>query len=189
MFRPRPLALGGSKMFRRHLSSRSLIALASATLLLGLLPVLPVAADAPAGVRARDVSVAMDKSTTVELPITASHVALHWHGNRHAKVSVELDSNAGSFTQPIPVEAVDSPAWVDESYGGVLWTGGASNVRVTSDAHLGRVSIVAIDASTPKISLKQRQTVATAAVNQPPIVTRSGWGADESLRFDSSGNE
>src|SRR4051794_20460381 len=56
---PRPLALGGSKMFRRHLSSRSLIALASATLLLGLLPVLPVAADAPAGVRARDVSVAM----------------------------------------------------------------------------------------------------------------------------------
>jgi uncharacterized protein with LGFP repeats len=28
-----------------------------------------------------------------------------------------------------------------------------------------------------------------SAVPQPPVIPRSGWGADESLRFDSSGNE
>jgi hypothetical protein len=176
-------------MFRRYLSSRSLIALAGAALLLGILPVLPVVADAPAGVRARDVSLTMDTSATVDLPITASHVALHWHGNRHANVFVQLSSDGTTFGQPVPVETVDAPESVAESYGGVLWTGGASAVRVSSDVRLGRVSIVAIDASSTKTTLKPSQTGAVATVNQPAVVTRAGWGADESLRFNSSGNE
>ena len=41
--------------------------------------------------------------------------------------------DATNFGPPIAVEAVDSPESVAETYGGVLWTGGVSTVRVSSD--------------------------------------------------------
>jgi len=77
-------------------------------------------------------------------------------------------------------------------------------VRVRSDVVLPRVKVLALsdrrelsgtDARRAKAATAAPTTVApaldatTSAVAQPVVIPRSGWGADESLRFDSSGNQ
>ena len=77
-------------------------------------------------------------------------------------------------------------------------------VRVRSDVVLPRAKVLALsdrrelsgaDARRAKAATAAATTVApaldatTSAVAQPVVIPRSGWGADESLRFDSSGNQ
>src|SRR5829696_2184343 len=77
--------------------------LMAASMLLLLAPAMPVASRAPANVVGREVATSIQRSRVVELPMLASHVALHWGGNHDALVSVAFSADGARFTPPLGV--------------------------------------------------------------------------------------
>jgi hypothetical protein len=169
--------------------------------LVAVLPALPAFGRQPVGVVGREVSTSVVRSSVVELPLTASHVALNWRGAPSAKVTVAFSSDGATFTHDLAVEHDDrgrggstsasvAGAHDDRVFGGVLWTEDARFARVTSDRPIARLNVVAINANSPtKTAGPASQHSASAAVDQPDVLTRAEWAADESFRFDESGTE
>jgi N-acetylmuramoyl-L-alanine amidase/Bacterial Ig-like domain len=165
-------------------------------LALSVLPVLRVAAEGPVHVKARDVVTSVAHTRIVPLPITASHVAVHWTGSPDANVTIAFGNTPRAMGEDLDVGRDEESLPGDpETYSSVLWTGGVRFARLTSDRPLAHVTVVAIDAGTEGSVVDAVAgalgggAVADAAVPQPTIISRAGWGADESLRFDSSGAE
>ena len=177
--------------------SRFMVPFLVAALLTLLAPALRVEArgpraggDAPVATLAREVSQAIDGEATVALPLAASHVALHWAGHHDASVAVAFSTDGATFGSPVAVahDEVGEQRGNGETYGAVMVAGGATHVRVTTDRTLPRVSVLAMDSTAPETgwSIGLGGT-ASAAVAQPSVISRAGWGADESLRYDASG--
>ena len=190
------LQLGDPPIAARLSFLRSLAPLLAAVSLLGLAPALPqlpaAAARVPEAVTVTSAEVTADVATArlVALPLDASHVALHWRGNHHASVRVQFSVDGTNFGAPQsvePDEAERDGTTTGETYSGVMYTGGATYVRISSDRPLGRVVVVAIDSrastTTRAVRIAVNPYVAAAAIDQPAIISRAAWGADESLRF------
>ena len=165
--------------------------------LLGVLPALPAFGRQPVGVVGREVSTSVVRSSVVELPLSASHVALHWRGVPAAELTAAFSTDGAAFTEAEPVEHDDrargngsTKTHDDHVFGGVVWTQNARFVRVSSDRPVAQLAVVAINARAATRSIAPNgEHVAAAAVDQPGVLTRAEWGADESLRFISDGNE
>lgn len=186
---PRVRHLGATVNIRLHYPGAA-VALGAALLALGLAPALPLAGHSQVGIRGREVSVSVDRSRVLNLPLVASHVALRWTGSPQADVTISLSSDGTTFGAPIAVEPADGPTdRAAETYGGVIWAGAARAIAIHSDVPLGRATVVAIDSRTQDRLAPAITYTAAAAVAQHAVITRYGWGADESLRFDSSGSE
>jgi hypothetical protein len=180
---------------RRRLSRAIPAGLVAAALVTSLLPALPALGKAdPVKVTGREVVTSVEKQRTVPLPIAASHVALRWSGDHEAQVTVAFGTRPNELGEEVPVGHVEGAEHDDvgdeaEAVSGVLWTGGARFARVTTDRPLGKVTVVAIDARADVGFVEGGVAIANAAMSQPNVISRAGWGADESLRFDSGGNE
>jgi hypothetical protein len=141
---------------------------------------------------------------TFHLRRPATHVALHWDGHRAARLEAAFARRHGRFGawQRVRLDEVGLARPGDETYGAIMVARRARFVRVRSDVALPRVRVLALGdvgelsgadrserraASAPAGAAPLAAT--TAAVPQPAVIPRSGWGADESLRFDSSGSE
>ena len=126
------------------------------------------------------------------LPFPARHVALYWAGNPDALVTVALSPDGVRFGAPVKVEhdEVGMQRGNGETYGAILPAGGATSARVTSDRPLGRLTILALteDAATVQKAELPKNPAGAQTVD-PGVVPRSGWNADESLRFDRRGKE
>jgi hypothetical protein len=167
-----------------------MVALIAALLTVGVAPALPIVASTPVGVNAREVAITIDRASTIHLPLLASHVAVHWSGNPDAHVLIALSADGTSFGASIHLETIDTrDTRQTETFSGVIWTGGVRAVRIASDVSIGRATVVAIDARTSARSTRTSPYVAAAAAEQPGVISRAGWDADESLRFDAAGNE
>ncbi len=176
--------------FQRPLAALALSA-AVAGLLIAAEPSLPALTAGPVDVVAREVAVSIDRVTVVPLPIAASDVALHWDGNPDARIQIAFADATGQFGQDVPIDR-DEAGEVrggSETYGDVIWSAGARLVRVTSDRPIGRLTVVAFQADGPARQVLASGPVVAAAVGQPSIITRAGWGANEALRFDAAGHE
>jgi hypothetical protein len=176
--------------FQRPLAAFAL-SVATAGLLIAALPSLPTLTAGPVDVVAREVTVSIDRVQVVALPIAASDVALHWGGAPDANVRIAFADAAGQFGEEVAVdrdEAGESLA-NGETYGDVMWAAGSRQVRVTSDRPIGRLTVLAFQADGPARLVLASGPVVAAAVSQPAIITRAGWGANESLRFDAGGHE
>ena len=186
----------------RRPARAALAGLVTALILTSILPALPAFARGPIKVTGKHVETTVDHQRLVPLPITASHVALSWRGAPDAVVSVAFGMQPNALGEEVPLGAVDADEAPDDvdlhgkgrtqaamTASDVLWTGGARFVRVTSDRPLGKVTVTAIDAQADKGLQPFSANVASAAVDQPNILPRAAWGADEDLRFDSGGHE
>jgi len=126
------------------------------------------------------------------LPFPARHAALYWAGNPEAVVTVAFTTDGTRFTAPVTVEhdEVGMQRGNGETYGAVLPAGGATSARVTSDRPLGRLTILALteESATVERTEVPRNPAGAQTVDQD-VVPRSGWNADESLRFDRRGRE
>jgi hypothetical protein len=175
-----------------------------AALLTSLTPALPTLASGPVKVVGRHVQTSVDHQRLVPLPIDASHVALKWRGAPDAHLLVAFGERPNALGEDVPLDVVDpdeapddadvpatarAAAAATDNYSDVIWTGGARFVRVTTDRPIGRLTVIAIDAKKDAGIAPAPANVASAAVDQPAIVSRAGWGADESLRFDAGGHE
>lgn len=176
--------------FQRPLAALAL-SVSIAGLLIAALPSLPALTPGPVDVVAREVAVSIDRVQIVPLPIAASDVALHWSGAADAKIAIAFAGASGQFGEDVPVGRDEAGENLDtgETYGDVIWAAGSSLVRVTSDRPIGRLTVLAFKSDGPAHQVLTSGPVVAAAVGQPAVITRAGWGASESLRFDAGGHE
>jgi len=151
-------------------------------------------ADAAGGTtKARSVSASVVRTKTFRLPAPATHVALHWRGQRQARVRVAFSVDGVAFgpTRPVELDEVGERARDSETYGAVMVATGARAVRVWTSRPLTRLTVLALtdQGYATSSAFLPRALSSLAALAQPAVIPRSGWGADESLRFDSTGKE
>ena len=129
-------------------------------------------------------------ATTYELARAASHVAVYWRGSSKANVTVAFSRDGKHFGSPRKVQIDDSGIGRKPgiTFGTVMLARGATAVKVRSDRPLEKLTVLSLtDRGKPAPSKPAAHSAAATA--QPTVTPRSGWGADESLRYDSSGNE
>jgi hypothetical protein len=163
--------------------------------------VLVVAAASTQPAAAADGTVSVSRSVgrvrTVVLPRAVTNVAVHWRGAASARVRVALSRDGRRFgrSRPVLLDEVGEATRDGETYGAVMAAHGSRVVRIWSNRPLRRVTVVGfLDRAPPRSSVALPFSTAaamtsSAAVAQPAVIPRSGWGADESLRFDATGKE
>jgi hypothetical protein len=127
---------------------------------------------------------------TFRLPRRATHVAVYWRGQRGARVWVALSRDGRSFGrfQRVSLDELGARRANGTTYGNLIVAPGARAVRVTADRRLSRLTVLDLsDRGRPAPRAPSARSA--TAVSQPTVIPRSGWGADESLRFDSTGKE
>jgi hypothetical protein len=157
-----------------------------AAIVLAAVSVRRVEAGSTTRIVGRQVSGSVDRVRTFELPLAPHHVALHWRGKRSARVRVAFSDDGTSFgrARKVALDEVGEQRRNGETYGAVMAAGGARTVRVYSDRRLARLTVLAM--ADGRRQVRRRWRIggdASAAVDQPPVISRAGWGADESLRF------
>jgi hypothetical protein len=152
-----------------------------------LLGAQPVSA-ARAGTVAYEASAVVASVRTFPLPRPATNVAVHWFGQPTAHVRVAFSPDGVRFGKPrlVLLDELGEGRRTAETYGAVMSARGARAVRVWSDRPLRRLTILALTDRGPPARPPFRMLAAT---EQPAAISRAGWGADESLRFDSTGKE
>ena len=135
---------------------------------------------------------------TFALSRAVGHVAVHWRGHPRALVRVALSRDGRTFGgwQRVQLDETGIGARRGETYGAVMTASAARAVRVSSNMPIRRLSVVGfVDGGGPAPQLRPLRTTllsstsVSAGVAQPSVIPSSGWGADESLRFDSTGKE
>jgi N-acetylmuramoyl-L-alanine amidase len=171
---------------------RPFIAAVAAAMMLSILaPMAPRVEPGPVKVRAAEVTEAVDGQRDFSVSRDSTHVAVHWRGSPDAVVRVSFSTDGRTFTKPTPVELDDeSGAPADgETYGTLMGVEGVTVVRVSTDRPLDKVTVLALNASGAQPLPLGVGAVADAGTDIPPIISRSQWGADETLRFDPAGDE
>lgn len=131
------------------------------------------------------------QAQTLLLPAPAHDVALHWQGGSQARVRVSLSSDGRHFGLPVDSgrDEVGGQRGDGRTYGALLPARRAVAVRITSDRLLKDITVVSLADGARTVRHVRRPLGAEAAVAQPAVIARSSWGADESLRKDSTGKE
>jgi hypothetical protein len=159
-----------------------------AALLIG--PTAASADAAPAtGTAARQLSSSLSGVRTFALGSGTTHIAVHWRGSSAVRVRVALSRDGRRFgaAHTVALDELGEQLHNGESYGAVTPARGVKAVRVWSNRRLSRVSVLVLR---DRGGRARRQGVASAATaSQPAVISRAGWGADESLRYDSTGKE
>ena len=127
-------------------------------------------------VRAANIVTSVTTQRTVTLPFPAHHVAVHWRGHPEAVVA----------TNGIDVgrDEVGEQRDDGETYGAVQYVGHVTQLDIATDRPLDRVTVVAMTDGVKKVvrEVVPRRAFAADNVGQPGIISRAGWGADESKR-------
>ena len=129
-------------------------------------------------------------------PWPAFAIAPHWSGKERPGAAIEVTTSADGerWSEPLTVgEDGDSgrPGKDGRRYGPLIMTGPASFVRYRSYNADGRPAAIRglaweyLDVSVGPGSLSSEQDAAATPVAEPAFISRSAWGADESLRFQN----
>ena len=124
----------------------------------------------------------------VVLPAGTTHFALHWRRSPGARIVFRLSRDGRRFgrVRSVLLDELAEGRGGREVYGSVTLARGARAVRVLVSRPVRRVSVLTLREGH---STRAAPVASAASISQPPIVLRAGWGADERLRFDSSGKE
>jgi hypothetical protein len=178
----------GSVLLNTFSMSRRLLGVAAGIVIWPtLLGAQPTSAARP-GTIAYETSAAVASVRTFSLPRPATDVAVHWFGQRAAHVRIAFSPDGVRFGKRrlVLLDELGEGRRAGETYGAVMSALGARAVRVWSNRPLRRLTILALTDRGPSAQPSLRAFAATA---QPAVIPRAGWGADESLRFDSTGKE
>lgn len=112
-----------------------------------------------------------------------SLVGLKWTGKAPAKAEIRHRKADGSWAEWTTVDPATDSADVGKRSKGSepIWTGRADTVQVRSD-EVQRLRLVTVDPGSSPVDA-QLSGAGTQAANpdRPAVVSRAGWGADESL--------
>jgi hypothetical protein len=162
------------------------MAVAAALLFTAVAPALSAEVGGPIRVEASESTTTVIGSRDFILADGTSHVAVHWPGEPSAGVTLAFSSDGLTFgaAGAVEIDEVGAARGDGETYGTLVDATGMRYLRVTTDRPLADFSVLALDAggeAVPPLGMAAR-----AAVPAPAVIPRSGWGADESLRFDSN---
>jgi uncharacterized protein with LGFP repeats len=120
-------------------------------------------------------------------------VALRWSGAAPSGVQVQAQRADGRWGPWLDLDEQDEPDGPDTGSAGgsePLWVGPSTALRVRS-AQAGGLSVVLIDpgaraadAALGGGAAARSDAAGAAAVAQPAVISRAGWGADETIRTD-----
>jgi len=132
---------------------------------------------------AHQVSASVSATRTLRLREGAQYVAAFWRGNPHAQVTLAFSHDGTHFDEPIGAgrDELGLQRSNGTTYGAIHDAGGALTVRVVTDRPLARVTILGMsdgDFTTHRTMAAPAGQAAQAATTQPPVESRSGWGAD-----------
>ena len=132
-------------------------------------------------------------SVVKHLPFGASNVAVYWPGQPDATVTIAFSHDGRHFSQPVDVgrDELGEQRHNGMTYGALLPANGATAIRVTSDKVIARLRVLGLLDRVKAIVRRLTPAVVPPVVGpkQPPVISRSEWGADESLRFEANGAE
>jgi N-acetylmuramoyl-L-alanine amidase len=135
---------------------------------------------------ARAASAAVSTARTFHSAHAVTHLAVYWRGHRTASVRVAMSRDGRHFGRRRAVSLDDAARPSRETWGAVMTAYGVRAVRVYTDRPLPRLTVLWLrDRGGPP----RATALAAAAVSQPKVIPRVDWGADESLRYDSTGKE
>src|SRR5436190_1062376 len=114
-----------------RLPARLLLLMLAAAALFVALGVHRVNAGTTTKIVARQVSGAVDRSRTFELPIDAQNIAVHWRGARDAHVRVATGGDAQSLgpSEPVTLDEIGEQRRNGETYAAVMPAPGARAVK------------------------------------------------------------
>ncbi len=143
----------------------------------------------PVKVHASESTAALEHEGTFDLPGGTTHFAIHWTGHSNAQLTVASSSDGSVFgpASVVEIDEVGSSRGDGETYGAVTPASGVAAIRLTTSEPLDAVSILTLDAANQVTIPLGIGAVAAGAGELPPVISRSAWGADESIRFDSQG--
>lgn len=159
---------------------------------LSVIPTTTVQAELVHHTRAAEAAGPLDGLEIRALPFPTRHAALYWAGNPDAVVTVAFSANGVSFGPAVTVEHDEVGMQRDDgrTYGALVPANNAVVARVTTDRPLGRLTVLALADDVTSVS---RTVVpkgqAGAQTSTDGVVSRAGWNADETLRFDRRGTE
>lgn len=105
-------------------------------------------------------------------------VAVQWTGTTPTGIQIQARRAAGHWGQWLDVEELDGPDRGRVAGSEPLWVGHSTALRVRSKGNeeLAGLSVVLIDPGT------RSGDPAAASPLQPAVISRAGWGADETIR-------
>lgn len=132
--------------------------------------------------RAHDRTQEIDGEAVYLIPFPASHAAVYWEGDPEAAVTAAFSSDGTTFGPPVRVAQDEIGAYRRDgrTYAALMRTEKAVAVRVAADRNLRSVSVLAMADGERVVSYDFIDQIATA-VTMPPVISRAGWGCDESL--------
>ena len=171
---------------RRPLAAMALSLVIAASAVAALPILRGIASGGGVQVASGQVEVSVDRQQLVRLPIRASHVALRWTGASDVVMSIAVGRTRDRLSEEIPIGS-DADARPTEglNYSDVIWADGARFARITTDRPIEHLTVVAMD--TDESRGVDESGVVSAAVNAPAVITRAGWGADESYSENAGG--
>jgi hypothetical protein len=182
---------------RRSFVARLLAGATLAALVVPSMPVFRAAIDHGVDTRSSAVAITLEGERLVRLPIAASHVSMHWAGAPGAHLTLNLGRTRDQLSEDIELGAdEDAEPPADDgavgaaaaiSFSDVIWADGARWARIRSDRPIERLTVVAMDTDDDRGI--DEAGVVDAAVNQPAVITRAGWGANEDYSHNSGGYE
>ena len=145
-------------------------------------------ADEPVETGAVELAATVDGSRTFTLTSPASHLAVHWAGEPEARVTIALSTDGVTFgtSEDVEIDEAGEGLGDGRTYGMLIVATDVVAARVTTDRPLA-VELLVLDTRRDEASAWGIGGRTAAAVEQPWIIPRAGWGADESLRFNESG--
>lgn len=149
-----------------------------------LVPV-PLAWSAP---RVQLAELAAGAARVLPLPFQPSHLGVRWEGSEEAGVEVRTALVPGVWGPWQPVAVAHDLGDPDRGQvlSGLLRADGARYAQARAHGDARHLTVVAIDAvGGPRRLVRARPAAAAAPAAQPPVIPRSRWGADESMRRGS----
>jgi hypothetical protein len=166
---------------------RTAVVLTAAVPLTWLLLAQPTAYATSTSVRtdAHTASASAVRSVVLRLAASAADVAAFWRGAPAAHVSLAFSPDGVTFGAAVDAgrDEAGEQRRNGVTYGAIRSAGGAVAVRVTSDRVLASVSVLGMRDGSRIVNRHRVEVTASAAVAQPAVVSRAGWGADETLRY------
>ncbi len=150
-------------------------------LLLGVVAALvPWSSAHGAPAQAQTITVALTDTKVVTFDQPASHVAVYWQGNPSARVTLAYSTDGVAFDRPVDAGRDDAGQELDDgmTYGAVHAADGVVAVRVTTNAPLSRLSVVAMPSEGSRAFRAIQAAEFGFEYEQPTVIPRAVWGAD-----------
>src|SRR5919109_3805174 len=168
---------------------RNLLFVTVLGIVFALVPVSAPALSVPATL-ASDYAVGLLRGTSpaTRPAFPIEYLGVAWRSGRAPAVRFENGGRWGAWRQVHP--EADLPGRDGLHHSDLIPGYGAERYQLLGAARgVKAVAINAVDGPRHVVWHTPAQPAAQASVAEPPVVSRAAWGADESYRFDSVGNE